>query len=84
MEYFDIVGTVAALFTLLAVLPPVIAALRDKLTLAITQWSIAFSCAATLAWTFYGFILSSPELVITNLIIFVPLAILYSRKVGAT
>ena len=80
MEYFDIIGTIAAALSLLALLPMIIHGLRNPERVRMSLRSLILSSTGLLAWSLYGFILSSPELVLTSLIVFVPLAILTAMK----
>ncbi len=71
MNFDDIIGTAAGIFTTIGVLPQIIKALKTKEVNDISPYMFIILCIGVGLWTVYGFIKSDWPIILTNGISFI-------------
>ncbi|RXJ44363.1 SemiSWEET family sugar transporter [Gelidibacter gilvus] len=71
MNFDDIIGTAAGIFTTIGVLPQIIKALKTQEVKDISPYMFIILCIGVGLWTVYGFIKSDWPIILTNGISFI-------------
>ena len=80
MDYFTIVGLVAAALTVIAFLPQLIKVWRTRSTRDISLGMFSIFCVAVFLWFVYGVLTNDLPVMIANLLVFVQALIILAFK----
>ena len=70
MIFIEVIGFIAGFLVVFAAIPQLIKALKTKSTHDISLLMYLSICSGLLLWLIYGILISSPSLIVTNIISF--------------
>ena len=81
MDYITMLGLTAGTLTTMSMLPQAIKIMRSQSAKDISLGMFATLAAGLLLWIFYGFLISSPPVVIANIVSFLLASVILSLKI---
>ena len=66
MQLTEIIGTLAGIFTTIAVLPQIIKAIQSGMVKDVSAWTYVIISLGVSLWTIYGFLKMDWPIIITN------------------
>lgn len=81
-NYIDLIGLMAAIFSLTAIIPQIIKSWRTKLTRDISVLALSISVSSNLLWLIYGYLQADKALIFCNMVAFLLNSFLFYLKIS--